>query len=122
MHNPRARFLTDVALLVLAVLLLMAIALPILAPLRPWLALGACALLPGAALVTLFPVGDFLTWCLVSVLVSLAVGTITSLAILWLGAWHPLTLAGVLGAASIVLLARDLISVLRSNASSPATA
>jgi hypothetical protein len=112
--NPRARLLSDAALLVLAVLLLTAIAVPALAPIRPWLALAACALLPGAAVLTLLPVRDFFTWCLVSVLLSLAVGTITSLVILWLGAWHPLALAGVLGAVSMGLLARDLYGATRS--------
>jgi hypothetical protein len=119
-HNPRLRLWTDASLLVLAVLLAVAIALPVLAPARPWLALAACALLPGAAVLTLIPVEDFFTWCLVSILVSLAAGTITSLAILWLGVWHPLTLAGVLGAASILLLTKDLYSAIRSPA--PATA
>ena len=118
MLNPRARLLIDAALLVLAVLLVVAIALPVLAPVRPFLALGACALLPGAAVLTLIPVESFFTWCLVSILVSLAAGTVASLAILWLGVWQPLTLAGVLGAASIGLLTRDLYGALRS----PATA
>jgi len=112
-HNPRARLLVDVGLLVLALLLVLAIALPLLAPARPWLALAVCALLPGAALLTLIPVADFLTWFLVSVLVSLAVGTVTSLVILWSGVWEPLTLAGVLGAASALLLLRDLAGTIR---------
>ena len=116
MLNPRARRLIDTALLALAVLLLIAIALPALAPVRPWLALAACALLPGAAVLTLLPVRDFFTWCLVSILISLAVGTLTSLVILWLGAWHPLTLAGLLGAASVLLIAKDLYGVVRSPA------
>ena len=118
MHNLRTRRVTDVALLAIAILLLIAIALPALSPVRPWLALGACALLPGAAVLTLLPVKDFFTWCLVSILLSLAIGTVTSLAILWLGLWHPLTLASLLGSASVVLLSRDLYKVVRS----PATA
>jgi len=114
--NPRARLFTDAALLGLAVLLAIAIAVPALTSVRPWFALLACALLPGAALLTLLPVRDLFTWCLVSILISLAVGTIASLIILWLGAWHPLALAGVLGGASIALLARDLYSATRSPA------
>ena len=116
MDNPRTRLVTDAALLVLAVLLVIAIALPALSPVRPWLALGACAFLPGAAVLTLLPVKDFFTWCLISILVSLAVATIMSLAILWLGLWHPLTLAGLLGAASVLLLSKDLYKVVRSPA------
>lgn len=116
MHNRRARLLTDAALLALTVLLVIAIAIPALAPVRPWLALGACAVLPGAAILTLIPVESFFTWCLVSILLSLAAGTIATLAILWLDLWHPLVLAGILGAASVALLSRDLYAVVRSPA------
>ncbi len=114
MRNPQLRLRADAALLVLAVLLAVVIAVPAFHQARPLLALLACVLLPGAALLTLIPVRDFFTWCLVAVLTSLAIGTVTSLATLWLGIWHPLTLAGVLGAASFILLGLDLWRVLRS--------
>jgi len=114
--NPRVRLFTDAALLALAVLLVIAIAVPALSSVRPWFALVACALLPGAAVLTMIPVRDLFTWFLVSILLSLALGTIASLIILWLDAWHPLALAAVLGASSAGLLLRDLYGVTRSPA------
>lgn len=119
MRNPKLRLQVDATLLLLAVLLALAIAVPPLQPARPVLALVACAVLPGAGLLTLIPVRDFFTWCLVAVLASLAIGTVTSLATLWLDVWHPLTLAGVLGAASFILLGIDLWRVLRSTGDAP---
>lgn len=112
MRQPRNRLRVDATLLVLAVVLALAIAVPPLQPARPVLALGACVLLPGGALLTLIPVRDFFTWILVALLASLAIGTVTSLATLWLGLWHPLVLAAVLGGASVILLGVDLGRVL----------
>lgn len=114
MHSRRDRYITDVALLALAALLVLTIALPGLGAMRPVLALAGCSLLPGAAVLTLIPVRDFLTWALLAVLMSLAVLTLTSLVTLWAGLWEPLVLAGVLGAASVLLLGRDLYGVART--------
>ncbi len=108
MHDRQVRLRLDAAMLALTAALVIAVAFPFLTPLRPGLALAAFALLPGAALLTLAPVDSFLTWCLVSVLVSLAVETLTSLILLWLHFWHPLLLASALGVISVTLLGRDL--------------
>jgi len=113
MHNLRTRLRIDAALLALAEVLLLAVFLPILAPVRPGVALAACVLLPGAAVLTLAPVDSLLTWCLVSVLLSLSIETISSLLILWLHIWHPAVLAVVLGSLSVALLGRDLYRTAR---------
>ncbi len=114
MHSRRDRYITDAGLLALTALLVLTIAIPGLGAARPVLALVGCCVLPGAALLTLIPVRDFLTWALLAVLMSLAVLTLTSLVTLWAGLWEPLVLAGVLGAASVFLLGRDLRGVIRT--------
>jgi hypothetical protein len=76
---------------------------------RPVLALVVFAFLPGAAVLTLAPVDTLLTWCLLSILLSLSIETLTSLLTLYAHAWHPMLLAGILGAASIGLLVLDVV-------------
>lgn len=117
MLDRRDRLRIDVALIVLTVLLVLSAVLSLEGP-RTGLALVVFVLLPGAAVLTLVPVRSFLSWFLLSVLLSLAVETLTSLVTLWVHAWHPVGLASVLGAVSVVLLVLDLLRARRLPSSS----
>jgi hypothetical protein len=106
-RSLRLQFLRDVALLALVALLAVLVATSVDGAPRPFVAFAAAALVPGAALLTLWPVAEPVSWLGLAVALSIAVETCASLVLLWLGLWHPGGLAAALGALSCLLLALD---------------
>jgi uncharacterized membrane protein len=74
----------------------------------------AC-LVPGGALVSLLPFREPDEVLALTLVLSLAVIAAATLAMAWLGAWHPLRLTAGLAAASAVVLLLDLARRLRSS-------
>jgi hypothetical protein len=73
----------------------------------------AC-LVPGGALISLLPFREPDEVLALTLVLSLAVIAAATLAMAWLGAWHPLRLTAGLAAASAVVLLLDLARRLRS--------
>jgi uncharacterized membrane protein len=99
--------LVDAGLLLLLALCVISVAVGVTG-VRPLVVLLTAAFVPGAGLLTLFPVGDLTTAAALAIALSLTLETVGSLILVWVGWWHPDVLGGVLATLSGLLLVCDL--------------
>jgi uncharacterized membrane protein len=105
----------DLALLAVTALLVVLIERDVDGLPRVLASVAFACLVPGGALLSLLPFREPDEVLALTLVLSLAVIAVATLAMAWLGAWHPLRLTAGLAAASAVLLLLDLTRRLRSS-------
>ena len=105
----------DLALLAATALLVVLIERDVDGLPRVLAAVAFACLVPGGALVSLLPFREPDEVLALTLMLSLAVMAAATLAMAWLGAWHPLRLTAGLAAASAVVLLLDLARRVRSS-------
>ncbi len=105
----------DLALLAVTALLVVLIERDVDGLPRVLATLAFACLVPGGALVSLLPFREPEEVLALTLVLSLAVMAAATLAMAWLGAWHPMRLTAGLAAASAVVLLLDLAGRLRSS-------
>jgi uncharacterized membrane protein len=111
MAKPRAqlRDLFDMAGIVIAVGLIGLVAEGTAGPLRIVLALAFAAFVPGRAVVTNWPRLAYWSEFGMSMVLSLAILTLTATVALWAHAWHPLGLFMIEAGLSVVALVAGIL-------------
>lgn len=104
----------DVAMLVLAGVAVLAVAIDMTGVVRQVLVLAAAMLVPGSALVRFLHPSDIASFLGLAVVVSLAIGTVTSMILVWLDWWHPFELGIAVTVISCGVLAWDIRAISRS--------
>jgi uncharacterized membrane protein len=104
----------DLALLAVTVLLVVLIKRDVDGLPRVLATVAFACLVPGGALVNLLPFREPDEVLALTLVLSLAVMAAATLAMAWLGAWHPLRLTAGLAAASAAVLLLDLAGRLAS--------